>query len=171
MRGHILYLERGVSIHFCYDCMVTHPFICSLLSEETRIHSSRMRTARGSSRQLGGGVFQCMLGYIPPGCGPGEPPSFWVWAWRTPLPVWAWRPPPARPLKLPPGCGPGDPPGQTPQAPPSRCGPGDQQGMLAYSPPPHQTYKAYWDTPTPPPVNRITDKCKNIILPQLRCGR
>ena len=23
----------------------------------------------------------------------------------------------------------------------------------------------------PPPVNRITDACKNITLPQLRCGR
>ena len=23
----------------------------------------------------------------------------------------------------------------------------------------------------PPPVNRITDPCKNITLPQLRCGR
>ena len=43
MRGHILYLESGVSIHFCYDCMVTHPFICSLLSEEIimeKMHTS-----------------------------------------------------------------------------------------------------------------------------------
>ena len=24
---------------------------------------------------------------------------------------------------------------------------------------------------TPPPVNRITDACENITLPQLRCGR
>ena len=31
------------------------------------------------------------------------------------------------------------------------------------------------DTPfgadTPPPVDRITDACENITLPQLRCGR
>ena len=25
--------------------------------------------------------------------------------------------------------------------------------------------------PPPPPVNRITDACENITLPQLRCGR
>ena len=27
------------------------------------------------------------------------------------------------------------------------------------------------DNPPPPTVNRITDTCKNIALPQLRCGR
>ena len=125
MRGHILYLESGVSIHFCNDCMVTHPFICSLLSEETRIHSSRMRTARGSSRQLGGCFSACW----------DTPPQ--VWAWRTPLPLGMGLedPPPgvgletplARPLKLP-------PPGvdlETSKA----CWhtpPRDLQGMLAY---------------------------------------
>ena len=30
-----------------------------------------------------GGLPQCMLGYRPPGCGPGDPPR-----------VWAWSPPP-----------------------------------------------------------------------------
>ena len=51
-----------------------------------------------------------MLGYTPPGCGPGGP------------------------LNFPLGCGPGDPPGQTPQLP-SGCGPGNLQGMLGYHPP------------------------------------
>ena len=50
---------------------------------KTRMHSSRMRTARSRSRLLGGGgvLPQCMLGYTP-----------WVWAWRPPW-VWAWRSP------------------------------------------------------------------------------
>ena len=47
---------------------------------KTRIHSSRMRTVRGSSRPRGG-LPQYMLGYTPE-----------VWAWRPPQ-VWAWRPP------------------------------------------------------------------------------
>ena len=28
-----------------------------------------------------------------------------------------------------------------------------------------------WSGTPPPPVNRITHTCKNITLPQLRCGR
>ena len=49
----------------------------SQIFKRTRMHSSRMRTARSSSHQPGGGggLPQCMLGYTnPPGCGPGEPP-------------------------------------------------------------------------------------------------
>ena len=34
--------------------------------------------------------------------------------------------------------------------------------------PPEQTPRE--QTP-PPPVNRITDACENMTLPQLRCGR
>ena len=65
----------------------------------TRMHSSRMRTARSSSRQVGEGVLpQCMLGY-PPQVWAWRPP--WVWAWSPPQ-VWAWSPSP----------------GQTPQVPP-----------------------------------------------------
>ena len=30
---------------------------------------------------------------------------------------------------------------------------------------------ACWDTHSPTSVNRITDACENIALPQLRCGR
>ena len=101
------------------------------------MHSSRMRTARSSSRLPGGCLPQCMLGYPsgcgpgnPPGCGPGDPPQ--VWAWRhTPPGFGPGDPPQARPLNFPLGCGPGDtPPGFGPGDPP-RCGPGD--------PPPGQT--------------------------------
>ena len=28
-----------------------------------------------------------------------------------------------------------------------------------------------WQSPPPPPVDRITDACRNITLAQLRCGR
>ena len=60
--------------------------------------SSRMRTARSSSRVGGEGVSAPVHAGIPP----------WVWAWIPPQ-VWVWRPP---------GCGPRDAPGQTPQLPP-----------------------------------------------------
>ena len=49
----------------------------------TRMHSRRMRTARGSSRPRGG-LPEFMLGYTtPPGVGLETP---WVWAWRHPPP-------------------------------------------------------------------------------------
>ena len=69
-----------------------------------RMHSSRMRTARSSSRLLPGGV--CLSAcwdtspraWRPPGQTPQHPP--WVWAWRLPHQtrqqppwVWAWRAP------------------------------------------------------------------------------
>ena len=106
---------------------------------------------------MGGGLPQFMLGYFP-GCGPVDPP----------------------------GCGPGDPPG---------CGPGTPLGVGLETPqvrawrPPRsdlstsplgvglETCKACWDTIPwisaamhagipPAPVNRMTDRCKNITLPQ-----
>ena len=124
------------------------------------MHSSRIRNTRSSSCR--GCLPQCMLG-SPPGVGLETPP---------------------------PRCGPGDPPRCGPGDPP-RCGPGDRP-----QPDPStstlgvglETCKAYWDTTPPrpaarhtgippamhagipPPVNRITDTCKNITLPQLRCG-
>ena len=79
-----------------------------------------------------------------PQCMLGYTPP-WVWAWRPPW-VWAWRPP---------GCGPGEPPG---------CGPGDPMGVGQETPRPG-------DPPGVDLENRITDTCKNITLPQLRCGR
>ena len=65
----------------------------SHITKGTRMHSSKMRTARGSSHR--GGLPQCMLGYthhhtpgvgletpLPPGVGLETPQ---VWAWRSPL--------------------------------------------------------------------------------------
>ena len=79
------------------------------------MHSSRMSTARSSSRRGRGGLPQCMSG-----CGSRDTP--WVWApspgqtLQLPPSVWACRTPPlARPLNFPPG-----------------CGPGNLQGMLGY---------------------------------------
>ena len=129
------------------------------------MHSSRMHTAHNSSHR-GRGLPQCMLGYTPPGCGPGDLPAPVDVSLETP-------------------------PGQTPQLPPS---------VWAWRPPwpdlstsplgvDLETYKACWDTipprpaarhagippamhaGIPPPVTRITDMCKNITLPQLRCGQ
>ena len=114
------------------------------------------------------------------------------WDTHTPLVVGLGTPPPGVGLETPtarhpilPGSGPEDlPPSQTPNLPlgvgletpplpdsssspwvwawkPARHAgmpppvPGDLQGMLGY----HL------------PVNRIIDTCKNITLPQLRCGR
>ena len=84
------------------------------------MHSSRMRTAGGSSRQLIGGV--CLSACCDtPGCGPGDPLGVG--------------------LETSPGVGPGDPPGCGPadaQPDPSTsllgCGPGDLQGMLNTTP-------------------------------------
>ena len=75
---------------------------------------------------IGGDLPQCMLGYIPPGCGPGTPLGVgletpWCWPGDTTL---------ARSLDSPPG-----------------CGPENLQGMLGYHPPPPETCcKACWDT-------------------------
>ena len=80
-------------------CILSKKLYKKLL--QTRMHSSRMRTARSSSRP--GGLHQAPPGPDPPG--PGTPPG----------------------TRHPPGSG-----------------------------------------PPPPPVNRITDTCKNITFPQLR---
>ena len=105
-----------------------------LLSFQTRMHSSRMRTSRSSSH---GGLVLIPLNF-PLGCWPGpDPPEFppWVWAWmwspsifplgvgldviplNFPPWVWAWIWFPSIsplgvgldliPLNFPLGCGPG----------------------------------------------------------------
>ena len=70
------------------------------------MHSSRMGTARRSTRLLGGVSPSACWDTHPPGVGletpHGQTPQHPPW-------VWAWRPPMARPLNIPPGCGPGDP--------------------------------------------------------------
>ena len=147
-------------------------------------------TTHSSSHQ--GDLPQCMLGYTslgvsletpwvlawrPPGCGPGnlgvglETPlgvgleTPWVWAWK-----------PGCGPGDPPGCGPGDPLGvglETPLARPLNflpgCGPGNLQGMLGYRPPPRDLLQGMLGYH--PLVNKNTDTCENITLPQLRCGR
>ena len=110
------------------------------------MHSSSMRTARGSSRPRGGGLPQCMLGYTPR-CGPGDtPPGLGL---ETPQ-VWARRPPwrPARHAGIPPARHAGIPPPSRPAARHAGIPPAMHAGI------------------TPPPVNRMTDRCKNITLPQ-----
>ena len=67
----------------------------------------------------------------------------------------SWETPPDVALETPPGVGgPGDPPRRDPSIPPLGVGwrPARHAGI------------------PPPPVNRITDTCKNITLPQLRCS-
>ena len=144
-------------------------------NSSTRMHSSRMRTARSSSRR-GGDVCLSACWDTP----------LWVWLGDSPQ-VWAWRPPTlqcgpgdppwGRPLNFPPGCGPGDPPPQArPLNFPTGCG--LETCKACWDTNPLETCcKACWDTTynacwdTTPPLNRITDTCKNITLPQLRCGR
>ena len=79
----------------------------SVKIDKTRMHSSRMHTARSSSSSWGVCLSACW----------DTPPQ--VWAWGSPLGVGLETPPPARPLKL-----------------PLECGPGNLQGMLGYQPPP-----------------------------------
>ena len=61
---------------------------------------------------------------------------------------------------------------RSPSTPPLDVGLGLETCKACHAgiPPPLETWcKACWDTTTPPPVNRITDACENITLPQLRC--
>ena len=162
-------LCRGVCV--CLPGVGWTPPLVNRMTGVTRLHSSKICTTHSSSHQLGEGSVSVHAGMHPPGCGPGDPPGV---AWRphppqdpsnSPLGV-DMETPPARPLNFPPGCGPRDPlPARSLKLPPG-CGPGDQEGMLGCHPP--ETCKACWDTP---PVNRITDTCKNITLPQLRFRR
>ena len=94
----------------------------------TRMHSSRMRTTRSSSRLLGKGegaggcLPQCML-ENPLGVGLDPPLGVGL------------ETPPGQTHKLPPGCGPGDPLQARPLNFPLGRGPGDLQGMLGCHPP------------------------------------
>ena len=118
-------------------------FVKGHVLKKTRMRSSRMRTTRNSSHR---GSVSVHAGIHTP----------WVWAWR------------------PPWCGPGDP--LVLAWRPSWPDPSNSPRVWAWKParhggipplPPETSCKACWDTP---PVNRITDTCKNITLPQPRCG-
>ena len=104
---------------------------------------------------VGGGVCLSTCWDSPPRCGPGAP--LWVWAWR----------PGQIPFNSPLGVDLETPlPSQIPLNFPSECGPGNLQGMLGYHSPPRPAARHTGIPPPPHPVNRMTDRCKNIILPQ-----
>ena len=148
----------------------------------TRMHSSRMRTARSSNRH--GGVSTPPLEQAPPRAStpwsrylpwsrhPPEQVPPQVWAWRPPQPdppqlppwVWAWRPPPGLiHLNCPLGCGPVNLQGMLGyhNTPPDLL-----QGMLGYH---LQCMLGYH--PPPPPPREQTHTCKNIIFANYVCGR
>ena len=117
------------------------------------MHSSRMRTARSSSRLLGvSASVHAGIHLFPPGLGLNTP---WVWAWRPPQPdpstsnlAVGLGKLPARPLNLHPWCGPGNPhplnfhPG---------CGPADSPSQ-----PDPSTSTLGVGLQSPPPVDRQT---------------
>ena len=84
------------------------------------------------------------------------------------------HPPGQIPLNFPLGCGPGPDPPQLPPLlwawRPPRPGPPPGPGTPSQeqAPPAPGTLPGTRDAPS---VNRITDACENITLPQLRCGR
>ena len=146
------------------------------------MHSSRMRTTHSSSCW---GVWLSMLGYTPwvwvwrpplPGRGPGDPPGVGL---ESPTGVGLETPhPQARLLNLPLECGPGAPPWPDHSA--SHLGVGLETCKACWDITPWRSAARHTGIPPamhteipypPPPVKRITDMCKNIILPQLRCDR
>ena len=119
------------------------------------MHSSRMRTARSSSRLLGEGVSASMHAGIH---------TPWVWDWRTP-------PGQSPQLPLPPGCGHGDLP------PPARplnllpgCGPGDPLARPLNLSPWVWAWRPARRTGIPPPHCGQTDTCKNTTFANFFCG-
>ena len=100
----------------------------------------------------------------------------------SPLGVDLETPPGQIPVNFPLGCEPWRPPGQIPST--SSLGVGLETPHPARSPStstlgvgletckacwyttPQTCCKACWDTSPPPPVNRMTDRCKNITFPQ-----
>ena len=133
------------------------------------MHSSRMRTAHSSSHR--GVCLSACWDTTLPGVGLETLPGVGM---ETPLDVGMETPMPD-PSTSPLCVGLETPPGQTPQLPPRVWAwkPARHAGI----PPPQTCCRACWDTTcnacwdTTPPVNRITDMCKNITLPQLRRGR
>ena len=130
------------------------------------MHSSRMRTARSSSRQLGGFSLSACWDTPPSPLGVGLEPPPWVWAWNPPSCGPGHPPrcgpgdsPVARPLNLSLGVGLETPPGQTPQPPlgvgleppwarPLKLplGVGLETCKACWDTPPLETCKACWGT-------------------------
>ena len=106
-----------------------------------------MHTARSSSRLLGGGLPQCILGY-PPGVGLEIPLGVGL---ETPQ-VWACRHALGVGLETPPGVGLETPPSR-PDPSTSPLGVGLETCKACWD----TTCNACWDTTTPAPVYRILD--------------
>ena len=102
-----------------------------------------------------------MWAWRPPRCEPGDP--HWVWAWRPP--------PRPDPSTFPLGVGLETPLARSLNFPPG-CGPGNLQGMLGYHPPPSPGdllqgmlgYHLQWMLGCHPPLDRMTDTCKNLTF-------
>ena len=150
--------------NFLRDCLLIENLLIFYEDQsKTRMHSSRMRTARSSSRHGGGS-------------GP-DPPQFppWVWAW-----IWSPSISPLGvdldliPLNFPLGCGPGSDPPQfppwlwawtrSPQFPPLGVG---LEGGGGSPCPGGDSFPG----DTPPPVDRMADTCSNITFANYVCGR
>ena len=126
------------------------------------MHSSRMHTAHRGSASVLAGI------HTP-----------WAWAWRPHLGVG---------LETPPGCGYGDPPGQTPRLSPWVWASRPPPGQIPQLPPWVWAWEAarHAGIPLPrdllhlqcmlgyhpptPPVDRMTDTCKNITFANFICG-
>ena len=142
-------------MYFCTNltfCSCLEKYGCLVHKEDkysTRMHSSRMRTDRSSSRQ--GGLPQCMLGYThTPVCGPGKPPP-------PPPGVGLETPNLARPLNFPPWVWAWKP---------------SRHAGIPPPPPPPETYcKSCWDTTPLLWTEWLTDGCKNITSANFVCGR
>ena len=126
-----------------------------------RMHSSRMRTARGE----GGGTWSWGVYLIPGGCtwsrevylAPGgvSGPGGCTWSWEG---TWS-------------GGGCTWPQGGLP-SPGGVPGPGGGYLVRGVPGPGGRVYLVPgWYQPRYPPLDRITDARENITLPQLRCGR
>ena len=128
----------------------------------TRMHSSRMRTARSSSRHGRSPHTPRAdpLEQPPPWSDPPQLPP-WVWAWKPArhAGLWAWtRSPSTSPLAV--GLD------QIPLNFPLGCGPGNLQVMLGYHPPPPRPAARYAGIPptmhagiAPPPSCEQNHRC------------
>ena len=181
MRGHLAVAKSNSTLQpnstpTGFDQIVVDYFLCMWV-KNSKQECIPVGCVQPAAVAVWEGLPQCMLGSPlgvgletpPPRCGPGDLPQ-----------LWAWRPPPS--------CGPGNPHPPQPDPSTSPLGVGLETCC-----------KACWDTTCnaccdttspwrpaarhagippamhagipPPPLNRITDTCKNITLSQLRCGR
>ena len=153
-----------VSAHFVFILLIQYNYAAPLINfhavfgkeiAKTRMHSRRMRTVRSSSH-----VYSSMhwAGGCIPECTEQGMHHSGHWA-RGCLPRGSAQGGSAR-EGLPRGSVQG---GSAREGLPR----GSVQGVCLHG----VCIPAYTLADTQPPMNRMTDRCKNIILPQLRCGR